>query len=1004
MITENQVEELAIEWLKELEYDYIHGSEIKRDYSEVLLEGRLKNSLTKINNLPNEAIEEAIDNIKKHSFPTLIQNNRDFHKKLLKGISVEITKDDENITEQVKLIDFENPQNNDFLVVNQFSIKGKQLRRPDIIVFINGIPLFVMELKNPADENATLLEAYNQFQTYKEDIEDLFVYNEALIISDGIEAKIGSLSSNLERCFYWRYVDEEKEIFSYQLETLIKGFFKKEYLIDYIQHFITFEDDGENIIKKIAGYHQFHAVRKSLQAIKNAKNGKAGIVWHTQGSGKSLSMLFLTGKIVSDKELKNPTIIIITDRNDLDEQLLNTFSLSQDLLKQKPIQAESVEKLRELLKNRKSGGIIFTTIQKFTLKDDEDTFPTLSVRDNIIVIADEAHRSHYGFDAVLKDGEYKYGYAKYLRDALPNATFIGFTGTPIESEDKDTRRVFGDYISIYDIEDAVNDGATVRIYYESRLAKLQIEGLEKIDKEIESLIDSKDIKQKEKLKSKWATLEKVVGAKNRLQAVAKDIIEHFEKRLEVIDGKGMIVAISREVAVDLYDEITKLRPSWHSDDPMKGFIKVIMTGSASDSKKLQKHIYPKKIKKEIEKRFKDVNDELKLVIVVDMWLTGFDVPSLHTMYIDKPMKGHNLMQAIARVNRVFKDKNGGLIVDYIGIANELKNALKIYTNAGGKGKTAISTEDAFNELLKRIDIIRGMFYGFDYSEYKTNPQKLLAPAANFILGLEDGKKRFCDEVVALTKAYSLCSTLEQTTPYKEEIAFFQAIKAILTKSNSNKSKNIQTSIKHIIDNSIKVEGLEDIFDLVGLDKPNISILSDEFLEEVSQMQYKNLAVEMLEKLLKDEFKSKSKTNIVREQKFSERLKLTLNKYHNRTIQTAQVIEELIAMAKDFREELKKGNDLGLNEDEIAFYEALALNESAVRELGDETLKKIAVELTETLRKNITIDWKYRENIRAKIKNRIRILLRRYKYPPDKTLQAIETVLKQAERISDEWSK
>ncbi len=1004
-IDENQVEELAIKWLKELDYDYIHGSEIKRNYEDVLLKNRLKNALAKINDLPNEAIEEAIENIKKHSFPTLIQNNQEFHKKLVKGIEVEVTKDNEKTAEIVKLIDFENPQNNDFLVVNQFSIKGKQLRRPDVIVFINGMPLFVMELKNPADENATLLDAYNQLQTYKEDIEDLFVYNEALIISDGIEAKIGSLSSDFERFFYWRYIDEEKEEkFSYQLETLIRGFFKKEYVIDYIQNFITFEKDETKIIKKIASYHQFHAVRRALNAIKNTKNGKAGIVWHTQGSGKSLSMVFLTGKIIKDKDLKNPTVVVITDRNDLDDQLLNTFSLSQDLLKQKPMQAGSVEELREFLKNRPSGGIIFTTIQKFTLKDDENKFPTLSLRDNIIVIADEAHRSHYGFEAVLRGEEYKYGYAKYLRDALPNATFIGFTGTPIESEDKDTRRVFGDYISIYDIEDALKDGATVPIYYESRLAKLQLENLKEIDEEIEKLIDFNDVKEKEKLKSKWASLERVVGAKNRIKAIAKDIVEHFEKRLEVIDGKGMIVAISREVAVDLYDEIVKLRPSWHSDDPQKGFIKVIMTGSASDSEKLQKHIYSKKVKKEIEKRFKDVNDELKLVIVVDMWLTGFDVPSLHTMYIDKPMRGHNLMQAIARVNRVFKDKNGGLIVDYIGIANELKSALKVYTNAGGKGKTAISAEEAFNEMLKRIDIIRGMFHGFDYSEYKTNPHKLLAPAANFILGLEDGKKRFSDEVLALTKAYSLCSTLEKTKLYKEEIAFFQAIKAILTKSNSSNSKKTQTSIKHIIDNSIKVEGLEDIFDLVGLDTPNISILSDEFLEEVSQMKYKNLAVEILEKLLKNEIKSKSKTNIVREEKFSQRLKATLNKYHNRTIQTAQVIEELIAMAKDFRNELQKGNDLGLNEDEIAFYEALVLNESAVRELGDETLKKIAIELTKTLRKNVTVDWKYRENIRAKIKNRIRILLRRYKYPPDKTLQAIEIVLKQAERLSDKWEK
>ena len=714
-------------------------------------------------------------------------------------------------------------------------------------------------------------------------------------------------------------------------------------------------------------------------------------------------MVFSAGKIIKDKDLKNPTIIVITDRNDLDDQLLNTFSKSQTLLKQKPIQIQSLDDLRETLKDKPSGGIIFTTIQKFGLKDDEDKFPVLSLRDNIIVMADEAHRSHYGFEAVLKGDNYKYGYAKYLKDALPNATFIGFTGTPIESTDKDTRRVFGDYISIYDIEDAVVDGATVPIYYESRLAKLNLDNLDEIDKEIEELISNEDIKNKEKIKSKFSTLETLVGAKERIEAVAKDIVEHFENRLKVIDGKGMIVAISRDVAVRLYDEIIKIRPSWHSNDPLKGFIKVIMTGSASDDEKLQKHIYSKKIKKEIEKRFKNSDDELKLVIVVDMWLTGFDVPTLHTMYIDKPMRGHNLMQAIARVNRVFKGKNGGLIVDYIGIANELKNALKTYTNSGGKGQSAISSDEAFNEMLKRIDIIRGMFYGFDYSGYKTNPHKLLAPATNHILSLEDGKKRFLDEVLALMKAYSLCSTLDKTNQYKEEIAFFTAIKAILSKSNSTKQKRTNHSIKHIVDNAVKVESIEDIFDLVGLDKPNLSILSDDFLAEMSNMKYKNLAVELLEKLLKNEIKSKTKTNIIKEKKFSDRLNAILNKYHNRTIQTAQVIEELIAMAKDFRDELQKGNELGLNDDEIAFYEALALNESAVRELGDETLKKIAVELTETLRKNVSVDWKYRESIRAKIKNRIRILLRRYKYPPDKTPQAIETVLKQAERLSDEWS-
>jgi len=1025
MINEDQVEQLAIEWFKELGYDYMHGYDIspdseqpqRKNYQEVLLYERVKSALTKLNpTLPTSAIDEALHIISKPQHTSLIQNNREFHKQLLHGISVDIKTKDSTKGEVVKLIDFHNIDNNDFLVVNQFTIKGsKGNRRPDLIVFINGIPVCVIELKNPADENADIFKAYNQLQTYKDEIEDLFVYNEALVISDGINARVGSLSASDERFMRWRTIKDEsdKPILEYELDTLIKGFFKKEHILDYIENFVLFEDDGKNIIKKIAGYHQFHAVRAGVDSIIQAslnKTKRGGVVWHTQGSGKSITMVCLTTKLVKEPKMKNPTVVIVTDRNDLDGQLFSTFSTSKMLLGQEPIQVESVEDLRNVLKNRPSGGIIFTTIQKFALKNEESNFPTLSQRDNIVVITDEAHRSQYGFDAVLdsKTGTYKYGYAKHLRDALPNATFIGFTGTPIENGDKDTRAVFGDYISVYDIEDAVADGATVPIFYESRLAKLDLDAevLQEIDAEVGELVEDEELSDAEKFKSKWSALEKLVGAKPRIEQVARDLVEHFEDRVATIEGKGMIVAMSRQIAVELYDAIVKLRPAWHDEDPMKGAIKVIMTGSASDNEKLQKHIYNKKTKKLFERRIKDENDELKLVIVVDMWLTGFDAPSMHTMYIDKPMRSHNLMQAIARVNRVFKGKNGGLVVDYIGIANELKHALKTYTGAGGKGRGTVDIVEALAEMLKRLDIVRNMYHGFDYSEFETKAHKLLAPAANHILSLEDGKKRYLDEVLALTKAFSLCGTLDEAKSYKEEVAFFQAVKAVIQKvGRTAKAKNDPNkAIKQIIDNAIVSEGVEDIFSLVGLEKPNIGILSDEFLEDVAHMKHKNLAVELLEKLLNDEIKSKSRTNIVQEKKFSDRLQATLSKYHNRAIETAKVIEELIQMAKDFAEANKHGEELGLSFDELAFYDALAENESAMREMGDEVLKNIALELTKKLRNSISVDWQKRESVRAKMRNMIRIILRRYKYPPDEQMEAIDMVMKQAEVLSDEWSK
>ncbi|MCK5683331.1 type I restriction endonuclease subunit R, partial [bacterium] len=919
----------------------------------------------------------------------------------------------------------------------QYTIKGiKQPRRPDIVVFINGLPLAVIELKNPADEKADIWSAFQQLQTYKSEIPDLFIFNEALIISDGINARIGSLSADQEWFMRWRTLanQNDRPLLEFELETLVNGFFNRKLLLDYLHYFILFEDNGDTIIKKLAGYHQFHAVREAVKATviaaeftpneigdfqadyaKRVTPGckKGGVIWHTQGSGKSISMACFAGKLLQKPVMQNPTLVIVTDRNDLDGQLFETFSSAQMLLKQTPIQVENVEDLRIQLENRSSGGIFFTTIQKFKLQTGENGFPVINERHNLVVIADEAHRSHYGDRAILNKvtGQYTYGYSKNMRDALPNATFVGFTGTPISLNDKDTVAVFGEYVSIYDIQDAVDDGATVPIYYESRLAKLELKeaAIPIIDDEIDEVIeDDEDTYARERTKSKWAALEKLVGSEPRIDQVAKDIIEHFSSRIEVVDGKAMIVCMSRDICAHLYNALIKIRPKWHNDDPMKGNIKVVMTGSASDKELLQQHIYNKRTKKQLEKRFKNPVDDLKMVIVRDMWLTGFDVPSCHTMYIDKPMKGHNLMQAIARVNRVFKGKEGGLIVDYIGIANELRRALQTYTQSKGKGKPTIDNREALAKLLEYIDIIKRLFHGFDYSNYIDKPIPLLVPAANHILGLNDGQKRYFDIILAMSKAHSLCSTLDEAKDYREEIAFFQAIKSVIikaTRSEKKLSENQKNSaLKQILDNAVIANGIEDVFSLAGLERPDISILSEEFLADVANMPARNLAVELLQKLLNDEIKSKTKNNVVQKKKFSDRLIETLKKYRNRSIETTQVIEELIALAKEFKEATFRGDNLGLNSDEIAFYDALAENESAVRKLGDEILKKIAQEIAEKLRKSTTVDWQQRESVRAKLRNLVRITLRKYKYPPDKTDGAIELVLKQAEVLSDEWSK
>lgn len=1039
-MTEDQLEQETLGWLEEVGYTHLYGPDIAPDgehperehYRQVVLVERLRSAIAKLNpKVPPTAREDALRQVLELGLPVQLSANRLFHRLLVSGVPVQYQKDGETRGDFVRLIDWAQVKANDWLAINQFRIQGpKKLRRPDIILFINGLPLVLLELKNPADVNADLGKAFEQIQTYKEQIPDLFQYNEILVISDGTEARMGSLSADIERFMSWRTIDGETldplGQFS-ELETLVRGALAPEMLLDYLRYFVLFEDDGR-LVKKIAGYHQFHAVRAAIEQVVTASrpggSHKGGVVWHTQGSGKSITMTCFAARVMQDTAMENPTIVVITDRNDLDGQLFGVFSLSQDLLREQPVQVESRGDLRTKLANRPSGGIVFATIQKFMPGVDEDSFPVLSLRSNIVVIADEAHRTQYGFNAELKAptglqtaesrARYEVGYAQHLRDALPNATFVAFTGTPVSSEDRDTRSVFGEYIHVYDMQQATEDGATVAIYYESRLAKLSLKDSElpTIDDQVDELAEDEEDEQQSRLKSRWAALEKVVGASPRVHSVAADMVKHFEERnlglvnMGQMPGKAMVVAMSREICVHLYNEIIALRPDWHDEDPEKGAIKIVMTGSASDKALLQPHIYSGQVKKRLEKRFKDPLDPLKLVIVRDMWLTGFDAPCVHTLYVDKPMKGHNLMQAIARVNRVFKDKQGGLVVDYIGIANELKAALKEYTGSKGKGRPTVDAHEAYAVLEERLDVLRSLLHGFDYSDFLTGGHKLLAGAANHILGLEDGKKRFADNALAMSKAFTLCCTLDEAKAVREEVAFFQAIKVILIKRDVSQQKKTdeerELAIRQIIGNAVVSGDVVDIFEAVGLDKPNIGLLDEAFLADVRKLPEKNLAVELLERLLEGEIKSRYSSNLAQEKKFSELLANVIKRYQNRSIETAQVIEELIEMAKKFAAASKRGEELGLNEDELAFYDALATNEASVRELGDDTLAKIAHELTASLRANVSVDWSSRESVRAKLRILVRRILRKYDYPPDKAEDAAQMILDQTELLCEGW--
>lgn len=1018
-INEALVEEATLTWFEELGYR-VHSETYSGNRSfppereglgQVVFPDILRKALVRFNpGCSPEAIDEAIRQVFTASGPSLMQANRAFHQMLVEGIEVEVLREGEVRGERVQLIDFAQPEQNDFRAINQFTVVEKKERRPDVVLFVNGMPLAVIELKNLADEQATIEKAWSQFQTYQSDLPTFFTYNAIEVISDGIQARLGVIDTPFERAMAWKTIDGYELVpeSANQLETLIKGVFEKGRLLDLIRSFVVFEDDGQTIVKKIAGYHQYHAVNKAIERAVEASapegDQKGGVVWHTQGSGKSLTMLFFAGKLILEPAMANPTIVMLTDRNDLDDQLFGTFSRGSALLRQTPEQAGSREELRELL-TRAAGGVIFTTIQKFEPDEVKNPEPLLSDRRNIIVMADEAHRSHYDF---------KDGYAVAIRQALPNATFVAFTGTPVELGDRDTRIVFGDYIDIYDVAQAVRDGATVPIYYESRLVKLELpEGKASLlDLEFEELTETEEVEGKSKLASKWSQLESLVGTPKRLKEVAADFVEHFERRQGVMAGKGLIVTMSRRIAVDLYDEIVRLRPEWDSEDDATGKVKIVMTGSASDPLNWQPHIRNKKAREGLANRFKNPEDELEIVIVRDMWLTGFDVPSLHTMYVDKPMRGHGLMQAIARVNRVFRDKPGGLVVDYLGIGNELKRALQIYTESGGKGRAVRNVEQETNELvavmLEKLEICRVLFGGFDYGDFLSGSSTeilQIVPRAREYLLYRDYRepgylKRFEDAATALLKAFALAGATDEAQAVRREVAFFQTVKAAETKTRAGTAANdMDHAVKQLVDQAIAPQGVVDIFAAAGLEKPDISILSEGFLLDVEGMPQKNLAVELLQRLLNDEISSRKVTRMVQAKLFSDRLGESLNRYNNRSIETAQIIEELIALAREMRGEQEKERDLGLNTDELAFYDALGESESAVEVLGDEQLRTIAREVAQTVRENSSIDWTKREQVRANLRRHVKRVLRKYGYPPDKTDHAAETVIVQAELLA-----
>ncbi len=1049
-LNESIVEEAALDWLRELGYAIGHGPHLapgepaaERDsFGDVVLVGRLREAIHRLNpKVPDEAREDALRKVLRVASPSLIQTNRAFHKMLRDGVEVEYRREDGSIeNDYVRLLNLDWPKDNDWLAVNQFAvIEGQHHRRPDIVLFVNGLPLSVIELKNVADEDATIWSAFKQLQTYKSEIGTLLQYNAVLVVSDGGSARIGSLTANQEWFKVWRIIDglgpAPKDLL--ELEVLVRGVFDQRRFLDLIQHFIVFEDDAtsDRVNKIIGGYHQFHAVKTAVTetvrasqdvrqrtdmvaeerefwagSMRDGKPGdrRAGVVWHTQGSGKSLSMLFYAARIIAEPAMENPTLVVLTDRNDLDDQLFGQFQRCHDFLRQMPVQAEDREHLRTLLQVA-SGGVVFTTIQKF-MPEKGEKMPQLSTRRNIVVIADEAHRSQYD----LIDG-----LARNLRDALPQASFIGFTGTPIEQNDANTRAIFGDYISIYDIQRAVADGATVPIYYESRIAKLGLNqtALPAIDAEFDEITEGEEESRKQKLKTKWAAMEALVGDPKRIAIIAADLVQHYERRLEAMDGKAMVVCMSRRICVELYDTIIKLRPDWAGakDDDLEAeskqpcVVKVVMTGSADDGPAWQPHIRNKARRRDLANRFKDSKDPFRIVIVRDMWLTGFDAPCLHTMYADKPMRGHGLMQAIARVNRVFRDKPGGLVVDYLGLADQLKHALATYTESGGQGSPSIDTAQAITAMQEKHAIVCGILHGFNWQAAVGDPKKallMLPSVQEHVLQQQDGKQRFMQVVTDLSRAFALCAATDAAIELRDDIALFQAVRSHLAKTlgSQRPPDELDAAVRQLVSSAIMAdEGIIDVFAAAGLKRPDISILSDQFLAEVRGLKHKNVAAELLAKLLKDEIKLRSTRNIVQSRQFSEMLKATLNAYHNRAIATQEVIEELIKLAKEMSAATKRGVDLGLNDDEVAFYDALAANQSAVQAMGNDELKVIAAELVTKVRRSVTIDWTLRESARARIRVMVKRILKKHGYPPDLQDEATKTVLAQAELLSASWT-
>lgn len=1038
-IYENEIEEIALGYLQSLGYGYVLGTDISPDgdhperaYNEVVLTTRLRDAIDKLNpSLTQDAKEDALKKVLRTDSPNLLINNETFHKYLIDGVDVEIRTDSGIRGEKVYIVDFENPENNEFLAINQFTvIEGNQNKRPDIILFVNGLPLVVIELKNAVDENATIKSAYNQIQTYKQAIPSLFTYNELLIISDGWDAQSGTLTSGFGRFMPWKTKDGKTEAshLDMGMQVMFNGMLNKQTLLDLIRQFIVFEKSDSKTLKKVAAYHQYYAVNKAVEStvIASSETGdqRGGVIWHTQGSGKSLSMVFYSGKLIIDPRMENPTLVILTDRNDLDEQLHETFSNCQQLLRQEPQKAESRQDLRTLLKVA-SGGIVFTTIQKFMpmqadiIQDGNAVnepsveyigadIQALSERKNIVVVADEAHRSQYDFID---------GFAKHLRDALPNATFIGFTGTPIESGDKNTQAVFGNYVDIYDIQQAVDDKATVPIFYESRLVKVRFEEDEKvtIDEQFEELTEGEELSNRQQMRAKWTRLEAIVGNPNRIEKITQDLVNHFEQRNAVLDGKAMIVCMSRRICVELYDAIIKIRPLWHSEDDDKGTIKVIMTGSSSDALNMQAHIRNKPRRKAIGDRLKNPNDSLKLVIVRDMWLTGFDAPCLHTLYVDKPMRGHNLMQAIARVNRVFTEgKEGGLVVDYLGIAQELKTALADYTASGGEGKPTLDQELAVAKMLELHEAIDYQLRHFDWRKFfMLSPEeklKFIPVIVDYIFSQENGEQSFTENTKNLLKAFAISVPHERAMAIRDDVALFQAIKSRLVKiSDRNEGgktdEEMETAIKQIISEAITADNVIDIFDAAGLKKPNIEILDERFLQELKDLPQKNLAVELLKKLLKDEIKKRTKINLVEAKKFSEMLEDAIKRYHNGMIDTVEFLEKvLIPFAEQMKEADKRGDKLGLDYREYAFYTALEVNNSAVAVLGDDILRHIAQELLKTVRNSTTIDWTIKESVQSALRRNIRRILRLHGYPPDLQEKAVDTVITQAKMLAEDFVK